>query len=147
MRGEFKLDLWHHVEEEWEDASVPLPASPQEKQAEHERREQQETAESQASGLAEWEVRIEFDSHHDAVALAERLRQEGFERVVRRWKYLLVGTADEDDARALAERLKAQAPAAATIHVEPGGGMAWQLMPRNPFAVFGGFKGRVGRRS
>jgi hypothetical protein len=24
------------------------------------------------------------------------------------------------------------------VHVEPGSGTAWQLMPGNPFAVFGG---------
>jgi hypothetical protein len=138
ITGTFKLDRWHHEEEEWEDANVPLPSTAAEKQAEHERLEQQEAAESAATGLAEWEVRIELDSHRDAVAMAEQLEHEGFDHVVRRWKYLLVGTADEDDARALAARLTAEAPAGATIHVEPGGGLAWQLYPANPFAVFGG---------
>jgi hypothetical protein len=141
MKGTFKLDRWHHAEEEWEDASVPLPSTAAEQRVEHERLERQEAAEAQATGLAEWEVRIELVSHRDAVALAKRLKQEGFEDVVRRWRYLLVGTADEDDAHALAERLKGESPAEATIHVEPGGGMAWQLMPRNPFAVFGGLGG------
>ena len=27
MTGTFKVDRWHHEEERWEDASVPLPAS------------------------------------------------------------------------------------------------------------------------
>jgi hypothetical protein len=141
IKGTFKLDRWHHEEEEWEEASVPLPSTAAEKRAEHERLEQQEVADARATGLAQWEVRIELDSHHDAVALAEQLRQEGFDHVVRRWKYLLVGTADEDDAHALAERLTVEAPPGTTIHIEPGGGVAWQMMPRNPFAVFGGLGG------
>ena len=141
MRGDFRLDRWHHEEELWEDASVPLPSTPEERQIEHERLEQQKRAESQQTGVAEWEVRIELGSHQDAVALAEQLTREGFEHVIRRWKYLIVGTADQDDALALAERLKGEAPAGATVHVEPGGGMAWQLMRSNPFAVFGGLGG------
>ena len=141
MQGELELDRWHHAEEEWQDASVPLPSTPQEEQTEHERLEQQEAAESQATGFAEWEVRIELASHHDAAALARRLAQEGFTHVVRRWKYLLVGTNDEDDAEALAKRLEAEAPAGSAIHAEPGSGTAWQLMPANPFAVFGGLGG------
>ena len=136
--GELKLDRWHHEEEEWEDATVPLPSTAAQKQVEHERLEQQETAEAHATGIAEWEVRIELGSHHDAAALAEQLEQEGYEHFIRRWKYLLIGTADEDDARALAERLTAELPPGATIQAEPGSGMAWQLMPLNPFAVFGG---------
>lgn len=137
MRGVFRLDRWHHEEEEWEDASKSMPATTEEHKAEHARLEQQETDDSQASGIAEWEVRIELRSHHDARALAQRLQDEG-SQVVRRWTFLLIGTNDEDDAHALAERLQAEMPDGATIHVEPAGGLAWQLMPRSPFAVFGG---------
>ncbi len=138
LGGEFKLDRWHHAEEEWEDVSVPLPSTPEQVQIEHAKLEQQEAAESRASGVAEWELRIELASHHDARALAERLAGEGFSQVVRRWKFLIIGTADEDDAHSLAQRLKTEVPTGATIHVEPGGGIAWESMPRSPFAVFGG---------
>jgi hypothetical protein len=138
MQGDVRLDRWHHEEEEWEDASVPLPQTAAEVRTEHERLEQAETAESRTTGLAEWEVRIDLASHHDAIAMAERLDRDGFAHVVRRWKFLLVGTADRDNADALAQRLKTELPAGATVHAEPGSGMAWQLMPRNPFAVFGG---------
>jgi hypothetical protein len=141
MTGKFKLDRWHHEEERWENASVPLPSTPEEKRVEHERLEREETSESQATGLASWEVRIELASHHDARALAEQLEHEGFEQVVRRWRFLLIGTSDEDDAHALAERLQGELPPGATIHAEPGGGMAWELMPGNPFAVMGGLGG------
>ena len=86
-------------------------------------------------------MRIELASHHDARALAERLENEGFHLVVRRWSYLLVGTDNEDDARELAQKLEDELPDGATIHVEPGGGTAWKAVPSNPFAVFGGLAG------
>jgi hypothetical protein len=141
LQGEFELDRWHHAEEEWEDASLPVPSTAAEQLAEHEKLGQQEQAESQTTGIAEWELRIELDSHQDARALAERLTQEGVTRLVRRWKYLVIGSEDEDDARELAERLEPELPAGATISVEPGSGLAWRNMPANPFAVFGGLGG------
>jgi extradiol dioxygenase family protein len=141
MSATFKVDRWHHEEERWEDASVPLPATPEARRVEHERLEQEETEESQGSGVAEWEVRIELASHHDAHALAERLESEGVPSVVRRWKYLLIGANDQDDAAALAKRLQGELPPGATIHVEPGSGLAWQLTPGNAFAIFGGLSG------
>ena len=70
----------------------------------------------------------------------ERLESDGLP-VVRRWKFLLVGAANEDDARALADRIRAEAPGDVTIAVEPGGEMVWEVAPRNPFAVFGGLGG------
>jgi hypothetical protein len=140
MSGEFELERWHHLEEKWEPASVPLPTTAAARRAEHEQLEEQEAAESQQSGLAEWEVRIELPSHRAASALAEQLDRQG-QSIVRRWKYLIVGANNEDDADTLAQRLKAAAPPEAVIHVEPGGGIAWQALARNPFAVFGGLGG------
>jgi hypothetical protein len=58
--------------------------------------------------------------------------------VVKRSTFLLVGAANRDDAEALAERLRAEGPQDAKVEVEPGGGMVWEVMPNNPFAVFGG---------
>jgi hypothetical protein len=139
LQAALKLDRWHHLEEEWVDAAVPLPKTPEEREEEHERLEQTETAESRESGLASWEVRVELPSHHAASALADRLQEQG-QPVVRRWNYLLVGANDEDDAKTLGERLAHEEPQA-RVHVEPGGGVAWQLLPANPFAVFGGLAG------
>src|SRR5919202_3230138 len=53
-QGEFALDRWHPIEEQWEDASVPLPRTAADEEREHERREQLETEESQETGVAEW---------------------------------------------------------------------------------------------
>jgi hypothetical protein len=140
IQGELEIHRWHPLEESWEDPSVPLPRTPADRQAELERREQEEAAESLATGLAAWEVRVELPSHADAVALAERLGEEGYS-VVRRWTYLLIGAENEKAARALARRLRREAPAGARVQVEPGGGLVWELLPRNPFAIFGGLAG------
>src|SRR5438876_530250 len=43
-----------------------------------------------------------------------------------------------DEADALAERLRGEAPTGAQIVVEPSGGAIWEVQPANPFAIFGG---------
>lgn len=128
---------WHPEEERWEDPGVPLPATPEEHAREHAALEALETEESQQTGLAEWEVRVEFPTHHEAHAFAERERAEG-RSIARRWKYVLIGLDDRDDAEELAKRLQTRLPSDAVLHVEPGSGLAWELAGASPFAVFGG---------
>jgi len=134
------LERWHPVEQVWKDGSIPLPDSPAELAEEHERLQEREAAESAESGAAQWEVRVELSSSEDTEAFAERLESEGFP-VVRRHTFLLAGAANEDDAKALAERLRGEAPEGAKVEVEPGGGMVWEVAPRNPFTFFGGLGG------
>jgi hypothetical protein len=131
------LERWHPVEQAWKDGSVPMPSTVDELDAEHERLQEREAAQSLEKGRSEWEVRVELASHEDTEALAERLESEGVP-VVQRWTFLLAGAVNEDDARALAERLQREAPQGAKIAVEPGGGLVWEVAPRNPFVVFGG---------
>jgi hypothetical protein len=140
LQAEFALDRWHPLEERWEDASVPMPQTELNKQAEHERLEQDEAGESAATGVAQWEVRVELSSHADERELAQRLKQDGWS-VISRWKYLIAGAATQDDALALAKELKETGPRGAEVHVEPGGGLAWEVAPSNPFAIFGGLAG------
>jgi hypothetical protein len=84
-------------------------------------------------GYAPWEVRVERHSHAEARELADRLEAEGYD-VVRRWRYVIVGTASEEDARDLAGRLQGE--------VELGGEVVWEEgMPRGPFAIFRGLGG------
>ncbi len=118
--AEFALHRWHPAEEEWEDPSVALPASDTERQAEHQKLLAEETAESLATGVAQWEARVEFPSHHEAVAMAERLRGEG-RTVVRRWKFLVAGATNEDEAAALADQLRREAPPGASVRAEHSG--------------------------
>jgi len=111
-----KLEHWLADEERWDDE----PKS--------------ETWEEETvdEGHAPWEVRVELGSHDETDALADQLEGEGYE-VVRRWRYLIVGTATREEATALAKRIHGE--------VEPGGELVYEVMPRNPFAIFGGMGG------
>jgi hypothetical protein len=118
--AEFALHRWHPIEEGWESPDVAMPQTEAERQAEHQRLDDAETAESLATGSAQWEARVEFPSHHEAVALASKLRAEG-RTVVRRWRFLVVGANNEDDARELAEQIRREAPPDATVSAEHSG--------------------------
>jgi hypothetical protein len=120
IQAEFALHRWHPIEEDWETPDVAMPRTDAERQAEHERLEDAETAESLATGVAQWEARVEFPSHHEAVALADKLRGEG-RTVIRRWRFLVVGANNEDDARELAEQIRREAPPDATVRAEHSG--------------------------
>jgi hypothetical protein len=117
LSAEFTLDRWHPLEEEWVDASVPLPQTAEQLEAEHERRMENETEESLATGQAGYEVRVELRTHRQAVQLAGRLQAEGHP-VVRRWRYLILGANNEDDAAALADTLRQEAPVHASIQTQ-----------------------------
>jgi hypothetical protein len=140
LAGWYTLERWHPEAEAWEGAEVPLPSTDAEREEEHERLRARDIVDSESTGIAEWEVRVELGSHGDAHAFADRLESEGY-RVVRRWTYVLVGVDDEETATALADQLRAEAPAGATVEVAPGSGLVWQVVPGNPFAVFGGLAG------
>jgi hypothetical protein len=134
------LKRWHQIAEDWEDPDKPPPSSDAEKAAEHEALMSAERQQSEQTGQPEYEVRIDLPSRHEAVHFAERLRNEGIP-VVRRWKFVLVGAASEDDARALAERIREEAPPSSRIAVEGTWREAYAEGPPNPFAVLGGLGG------
>lgn len=137
LQARVAFERWHPVEQAWKDAGIPLPGTEEEIDAERERQQEREAAESEASGVAEWEVRVSLPSHEATDELADTLEGEGFP-IVKRATFLLVGAANRDEADALAERLRAEAPAGARVEVEPGGGLVWEVTPQNPFAIFGG---------
>jgi hypothetical protein len=140
LKARIAFERWHPVEQGWKDAGVPLPQTDEEIRAERERQQAREAEESKASGHAEWEVRVSLPSREATEAFGDRLESEGIP-VTRRATFLLVGAVNQDQAKALAERLQAEAPEGSEVEVEPGGGMVWQVSPRNPFAVFGGLGG------
>lgn len=127
LRATSALHRWHPIEEQWEDPDVPLPQTEAERQAEHRRLEDAETAESEATGIARWQVRIELGSHREAVALARKLEGEG-RSVVRRWKFLIVGAGNADEAAGLAEQISREAPPDAAVHPEQSG-VGWPFIP------------------
>jgi hypothetical protein len=107
------VERWLHEEERW--TGEPPQETWEEEELER--------------GYAPWEVRVERDTHAEARQLADQLEQDGYD-VIRRWRYLIVGTASEEEARDLAQRVHGEA--------EPGGDLVWEVTPQNPFAVFGG---------
>jgi hypothetical protein len=125
---ESALHRWHPIEEQWETPDVAMPQTEAERQTEHQRLEDTETAESEAAGLALWQVRVELGSHHQAVTLARTLEAEG-RAVTRRWKFLVVGANNQDQAVEVAEQIRREAPPGATVIAEETG-VGW------PFAQF-----------
>jgi hypothetical protein len=127
IAAESAVHRWHPIEERWETPDVPMPQTSAEREAEHQRLADDETAESQAAGAAQWEVRVELGSHRQAVALARTLQSEG-RALVRRWKFLLIGARNEDEARELAAQIRQEAPAGAAVIVEKAG-VGWPFPP------------------
>jgi hypothetical protein len=116
IQAEVETEHWLAEEERW--SGEPPAETWEQEELEH--------------GHAPWEVRVELPSHDEAEKLADQLESEGYD-VVRRWRYLIVGVASEEDANALAKRVHGEA--------EPGGQVVWEATPQNPFAVFGGLGG------
>lgn len=110
------VEQWLHDEERW-DSEADEPTSEEELLAE---------------GYAPWEVRVECESREAAHDLADRLIGEGY-GVVRRWRYVIAGTETREEAEALARRLHGE--------VQPNARIVWEVLPQNPFAVFGGLGG------
>jgi hypothetical protein len=110
---ESAVEHWLHDEERW-------TGEPHEPDTEEELLQE---------GYAPWEVRVERDSLQEARTLADQLEQEGY-GVVRRFRYVIAGTATKEEAEELAKRLHGE--------VEPGGELVYEVTPQNPFAIFGG---------
>ncbi len=135
--ADLMLERWHPVAQDWQAVDAPMPETEAEIDAEEDRVREREEAEAEATGYADWEVRVELPSPEETDRFADLLESEGIP-LIRRHRFVLVGAASEEDARELAERLRAEAPAGAKVEVEPSGEMVYEVMPRNPFAVFGG---------
>ncbi len=127
LTADLAVHRWHPAEEKWEDPSVPLPQTAAQRDAEHQQVVAGQTRESEETGLAQWEVRVDLPTHREATELAARLRAEG-RNVIRRWRFLVIGAANEDEANELARQIGEEAPAGASVH--PGS------VPR-PFVNFG----------
>lgn len=135
VAGEAAVLRWHPLEDRWEDASQPLPATPEQRAVEHQRLEELEDEESLNAHHAEWEVRVSLPTHHDARAFAARLRSEGIP-VKQLWRHLLIGAVDEDQAAELARRVRAEAPEGSEVTPEANGLEYWARL--HPYAFLGG---------
>lgn len=112
LQAEVRLDRWNPLTAEWDDsAEGSLLPDWRLADAEHRRRVVADAQRSQATGVAQWTVRVTLSSRHDAIQLAEGLSAEGVV-VMRRGKSVVIGGSDEDAARELAQRAAERAPAA-----------------------------------
>jgi hypothetical protein len=115
--AEILASRWHPDAEDWESADAPQAATAAQREAEHARLMQREDAETAANGYPDFEARAVLPSHRAAHELSERLTREGVPHV-RRWRYVLVGAADEDAARDWAERLRNESPPGTEVSTE-----------------------------
>ena len=128
FQADFTVERWHPVEEEWESVDMAMPETAAQIQAERSRLDAEETTESLSAGHALFEVRVQLPSHRAAVALATRLAAEGYS-VARRWRFLVVGANNVDQAEGFAAAIRQEAPAGAQVSVEEVG-------PLLPFTAF-----------
>jgi hypothetical protein len=120
---------WHSTEEEWRPVDEALPEAAGGKAAEHRKLIEHERAQTEERGYPEFEAFAELPSPAEARELAERLSQEGFQ-CVRRWKYVAIGATDEDSAKALAERIRAEAPTGSRVTAQGTPQAAFYDLPR-----------------
>ena len=134
---EVSFTRWHPEAEEWRPAGESLPADGEATADEHAARVARERQETEESGYPEYEVRVDLPSHKEARELVERLESEGL-RSVHRWKYVLLGAADEDSANELAERIRGEVPPGSKVAVEGTWREAYAERSRSPFSFLGG---------
>jgi hypothetical protein len=135
-----KLCRWHPVSEEWVDPDLPLPDSQAQVAAEHAEAVERDRAAAAQHHYAEYEVRVGTGSRRETLTLAAALADEGIS-CLRRWRYLLIGAADEDSAQDIAARVRALAGEGVTVEVQATPAAVAAALPPNPFAVFGGLGG------
>jgi hypothetical protein len=117
LTGDVAVTRWHPIEEEWKDASIPLPRTTGEREAEEARREAAEAGELQDQGEFDWHVVAHLPSRDEAAGLAERLAAREL-AATRRWRYVMAGALTEEDAEQLAAEIRAEAPAGTEVSVE-----------------------------
>jgi hypothetical protein len=107
LTTEISVTRWHPIEEAWKDASLPLPVSEEQRQAEYAAREEAEADEAVREGSFDWTVAVHLSSRDRAKELAERLMGEGVS-VSRRWRYVVAEVLTEERAEELATRIRSE---------------------------------------
>ena len=124
------LERWHPVEQAWKDGSVPLPtrrrSSPRSTGGSRRARPPSRRRRAPPSGRSA----SGSGRHEDTEALAERLESEGFRSSAGTVSPRRSG--ERGRRQALADRIRGEGSEGAKVEVEPGGGMVWEVAPRNP---------------
>jgi hypothetical protein len=109
VSGSVRVTRWHPDAEEWIDASVPLPQTEDQREAERRRHEAAEAAEAVEDGEWDYEVHVDPPGHREAVEVEEKLKAEGLP-ASRRWKHVSIGAPTDERAEEIAARVRAMAP-------------------------------------
>ena len=117
LTAEIRVMRWHPVEEAWKDASIPLPSTADELEAEYAAREEAEAQEARIEGEFDWRVVARLPGRDLAADLARRLVAEGVP-VTRRWRYVVAGALTEERAQELADRLRSELPDDADVRID-----------------------------
>ena len=118
LRADFRgVTRWHPVEQDWKDASLPLPRSDDEIRAERERREAAERREAEEQGSYDWVVKINAPDGDDAKRIAERLEADGHP-VDRIWRWVTVQVLTEEIGNELVSSLESELPDGSEIWLE-----------------------------
>jgi hypothetical protein len=133
---ETQLFEWDEAEVEWVATSKDISRDARHRAA-HQKVIADERASSLAHGYPDYEVKVECPSHHDVLALVETLSQENIP-TAHRWRYLVIGTNDEDQGNQLAERVLREAPEGTTTLVQASRQSALANRPPPPFTRFVG---------
>lgn len=133
LQADYTVDRWHPVAEEWESADVALPDTPAGIEAERLQLDEAETSASLGGGVALFEVRVQLPTHRESVMLAGQLRREGYS-VLRRWRFLVVGANNADQAGEFAAAIQREAPAGSVVTTEEVG----PARPYTPFEIAAG---------
>jgi hypothetical protein len=118
LTADVRLTRWHPIEQAWKDASLPLPRTPEEEDAEYAAREAAEVDEAAVEGEYDWQVVVRLPGREEAIELSDRLRRDGIP-VARRWRYVRAGALTEERAEELAERLRRELATDVEVYVEP----------------------------
>jgi hypothetical protein len=140
LKARAAVARWHPEEQRWEPIGQPLPQTAAEHEAERGARDADQAREAGERGYAEWEVRIELADHDVASVLSARLESEGM-AVVCRSRVVIVVVSSQDEAAALADRIRAEAPGALRVTAEGSAAVAMDEL--NPFTVISGRWRRV----
>jgi hypothetical protein len=116
LAAEVELKRWHPAAEDWKPADEPLPETADEEEAERESHEERTAREAAATGHYEWQVVAHMPDHRSAREFAHKLQRRDLP-IKQRWRYVLIGVANEDDAIELGKELEGEVPPGAEIGV------------------------------
>jgi hypothetical protein len=117
LSADFAVTRWHPVEQEWKDASIPLPQTETEIHQELERKEEAERKEQAEEGSYDWLVKINLPNAADAERIAEALDEAGHP-VHRIWRWVTVDVLTEEIGNEVISSLQEALPADAEIWLE-----------------------------